>query len=145
MSRKQLKQMNTSLSCWKVPRKTCTSAVCRGQYCRLILVFPDCYYNLKLGITHYQWCHWGHWAYMHHLWKSVFSLYSNIAYCTYTSSNLADANKAGVFKHTLACKGTEKCFLLQASTEKKYIMPAFFFRSYRPKLFWNDQTTFSHL
>ena len=63
--------------------------------------------QLKLGTTHSQWCHWAHWAYMHQLWKSVFSLYSNIAYCTYKSSNLADANKAGVLKHTLACKGTE--------------------------------------
>jgi len=41
MSRKQLKQINTSLFCWKVPRKNCT--VCKGEYCRAILVFPDCH------------------------------------------------------------------------------------------------------
>jgi len=29
-------------------------AVCKGKYCRVILVFPDCILQLKLGITHSQ-------------------------------------------------------------------------------------------
>jgi len=83
---------------------------------------------------------------MHHPWKSVVSLYSNILQPTYTSSNSADANKTGSFKHKLACNRHRIVFSTAGEHWEKVHhawVSHFLSRSYRP-IFLNERKKFSH-